>query len=433
MTMKFLAGKHNNAIRKAVSLVASPVALSSDYPVTNVGAGYPNKPFVFSYLMDDSTITADLNELLNGSFEDIFDAHSEPPYWNLYEGSGSTFSRDTTTYDTVLDPTSIASLKYYQNTGWSYADRMVFLIPGKTYTIKCAFKGDGTYGPILRLQNFDSRFYLNSSGTWQAATANVFTSTSSSWTQHTKTFTVEDSDLPFVPVNVRLEPSASAVTTTMYFDNIILFPTVTLCTVIGHNVPSGSTFQLRASTDNFVGSDVNVGSIPVTRDATFLEFSTGNYQYFRLKVGDFRYYHEYPWIGEWGLGAAQTLTTTYQPGPTTNDVMPQVRLAAPSGQIYSTKKSVAPSKNMSLFFRAGASTDPVEALTRLFKCSDWGDEPLIIIPDTSKTPVIHGRVGNIFSLNDKGISDGYYDYGVDIIGDSFPLPLFNSDSVLPVS
>lgn len=193
----------------------------------------------------------------------------------------------------------------------------------------------------------------------------------------------------------------------------------TFASIHGHNVDSGITaLQLRKSTDNFSANDVLVDTFTVVDTAMYVSFNSTSSRYWRLK---FTGTNTDPiWIGEWVLGVSSSLTTNQEYGWSVGVGMPQVRVTNKAGQILATNLSNSYLRELEMEFISNSESDKNEVLA-LHVDSYWGQEPIVIVPDSNDEIVVHGRVSNAwkYKLN-EGVST-IYTYGLTVVEDPLPV------------
>lgn len=73
-------------------------------------------------------------------------------------------------------------------------------------------------------------------------------------------------------------------------------------------------------------------------------------------------------------------------------------------------------------WKTPTEADRDEILEEICQASEWGDEPVIIVPLTTDELVIHGRVGDVFEYSSG--AGPLWRYSMDIGSDAFPVAGF---------
>lgn len=407
--MIYLAGYYANALRRATSFRIPAAGEHPLYPATNLSSGRPSSPFKTTILVNYASMDADINFLLNQGLED-WGVTTLPDDWTKGSGAGSIAQEASIVFEGSYSCKITGAKNIYQD---------VFVLPGKRYQIAAAVRGDGSNAAYVQVRNLDSHNWLTSAGTWQATAASCMIQTPASWDPKSVAFTVEESTaFGHYPCRLRIFCTSNA-GTGVYFDDMHLIPYINFCSIHGHNI--GPTCAVYGSTDNFDTSNDYIGSMTPHQPAFYTTFTEQLYRYWRFQCRPDSL--ELIWIGEWVLGHYNTLGQTMKWGWSVQVRQPQTRVAmSPSGQLYSRREAYRPSRDLVMEFMAETEADRDEVLEQVLEASEWADEPLIIVPDTSDELVVHGRVGETFPYtNDEGPTWGY---GVTVHEDAFPVAGF---------
>jgi len=144
-------------------------------------------------------------------------------------------------------------------------------------------------------------------------------------------------------------------------------------------------------------------------------------RFWRLCIPEADDMGETAWFGEWILGPDETMTREQRWDWRVVYTQPQVRQATGTGQIYSTWLTDRPMPGLELEFMAESEAERDQVFRDVFQAADWGDEPLIIVPDDTKPLVVHGRVGNTWEYPNE--FDDTFTYGLRIDPDPYPTDL----------
>jgi len=98
------------------------------------------------------------------------------------------------------------------------------------------------------------------------------------------------------------------------------------------------------------------------------------------------------YVGEWVLGVKSTLTRGIRSGGLSIGYrMPQRRIASPSGIVLAHNLGEHRVRALQMDFGPINDTALAEQLNDVLGDCDWGEEPLVIVPDSSRNWVILGR------------------------------------------
>ena len=197
---------------------------------------------------------------------------------------------------------------------------------------------------------------------------------------------------------------------------------VDICSMHGHNLDAGITVELRGSTDNFSSSDVLVATMTKASPTFYDTFGSASIRYWRLKfVGTNSVPIE---IGEWVLGARSTLDRPQLVSWSYEELMPQSRQSGANvPQVFAVNLSSLRQRVLDLSFlaRTYAQRDNFRALLTDTK---FGEEPLVIIPDSSDEIIIHGRMPASISWDRvPGPNGGYHRTSFTVEEDPFSVAL----------
>jgi hypothetical protein len=190
---------------------------------------------------------------------------------------------------------------------------------------------------------------------------------------------------------------------------------ITFCSVHFHNIDSGVTaVQLRKSTDNFAANDVLVSAMTVSSPSFFLDFASASTRYVRLKFvgtntgGPIE-------IGKWVVGARSSLTRVQKNDWELGRIQDQVR----NGDSI-INRALYPRRSLALDF-APYTAAQIAEIQALLDSSLWGQEPVVVAPDSSAADVLYGRTAGEWSYRKSTIvGDSLREHRLEIQEDQFP-------------
>jgi hypothetical protein len=404
----YLPGYLGNAHRRATSFTPSPAAHSL-YPASRLGNSFPSRVLKFGSVAADIYVVSDINFLLNPGFETWF---GDPENWFYFSGAGS-ISQETTVVDegsSALKMTGV--IRYYQD---------VEVLTGKKYTYGIALRGDATNYSRLQIQDLDTYKWLSTSNTW--GTSETYCAQENSgvaYVDKTGTFTVDSSDIVYkTKLRIYLYTYAGY----GYADDLYLIPNINFSSVHAHNLPSGAAVSIRASTDNFSSSDVAIDTFTMVQPSFYETFTDQTYRYWKLLI-DTQAVGDIIWIGEWCLGDYFTMGLRPQFELPITLVMPKTAvIMQPSRQYLATPEAYRPSRETVLSFLSESESDLKEMRESILQATEWGKEPLIIVPDINHERVLHARVPtDVFPYT--VIPRPLWRYDLNVSEDAFPVAGF---------
>ncbi len=166
--------------------------------------------------------------------------------------------------------------------------------------------------------------------------------------------------------------------------------TPTIVSIHGHNIDSGVTaIQLRASTDNFSGSDDLVGTF-TKRDPAFYLVCSGSYRYWRIKFvgtntgGPIE-------IGELFFADTATLSLDPRHHMEMTELRRQIRNRTRGGEMSVVNLSDFKEKDVRFYFR-GSFTELEDIRDSLWDATEHGANACVIVPNDSRPEVIFGHL-----------------------------------------
>lgn len=155
----------------------------------------------------------------------------------------------------------------------------------------------------------------------------------------------------------------------------------TFCSVHFHNLDSGITVELRRG----ASGTTLVATMTKATPSFFATFGSASDQHWRLRFVGTNSSAIY--VGKWVLGSHSTLTRSQDLGWDIDYSMENVRI---SGALPPKNMSKYARRALSLNFKPDVESDRDEVLTML-RDSSWGEQPLIIVPDSNDEIVLYGR------------------------------------------
>lgn len=404
MSCIYLAGYEADAVRRATLNASSAHA---DYPASRAGNGDQGKAFRWNAPAANAWLKADLDFILGGGFED-WDVADRPNHWTPDDGAG-TLNEEASIFNEGAKSLNINGVKE------AYQD--VIVIPGKQYQFQAAIRGDATNTARVAIQDLSTLKWMTTSGTWQAAAVDAMTQQPASWTTISRTSTIESPTIRRWNTRLRIFCRSTA-SGDAYFDSVAAWPQVTFASVHAHNIPLGATCKLQYdSTGAFSGSESDVTTFTVYPRSFYDTFTAALIRYWRLLIVEETGLT--PYIGAWSMGQHNTLGQIYNWGHTTSISQPQARVYTPTGRLLSKRRTTEPSRRLQMNFMANVEVNRDEMIEDVFEAADWGDEPLVIVPDTNKGATLQARVEDIFEYETNPMTS--WEYAIVLNEDPYPV------------
>jgi hypothetical protein len=103
-------------------------------------------------------------------------------------------------------------------------------------------------------------------------------------------------------------------------------------------------------------------------------------------------------------------------------IHPQVQTRSADGQLYAVARSYTRRRRLKLDFFGEQESDKDEIRDSILEPSDWGEQSLVIVPDSNDEIVVHGRVTDRWGYRRvAGQSGGFYKYSLIVEEDPFEL------------
>jgi hypothetical protein len=190
------------------------------------------------------------------------------------------------------------------------------------------------------------------------------------------------------------------------------------CSIHFHNIDSGVT-AIKLARD--VSGSTAVVTLTKASPSFFGTFGSASDRYWRLTFEGTNSSAIY--IGEWVLGAAGTLTRSPDFNWQVGYRMPQQRVASPSGLVLAHNLSEQRLRTLTLNYVSLSDSQLNEHLDDMLDDCAWGEEPLVVVPDSNRNWAIHGRPGADFgtTIHPTTDSTGFWRHSMTIEEDPGPL------------
>lgn len=364
----------------------------SNYPLTNIYDGIPGTPWRAGAAASTFRIKVDGNLVGNGGLETWSDATTAGTWTESNTGTGAGVAREGTT---VNSGTYAALFTAGTGTPGASLYQDITVRSGEQISVSVALRGDGTGTMRASLRNLTTGYYLTTSGTWQAASTDFATrSSSASYATTTKTPTVEAYSVTGADTcTLRLTIYINDASRTGYADDCYLWPYVDFASIHGHTLSNKHTVTLERSTDGSAWT--SEGTMTVAPGAFYLAITSASYRYWSIAIADATALTA-PQIGEAVLGQSVSLSQPWR-HPTLaaageGEAWPQVRLVSPGGSVYARRRLDRQTRSRALTWQHTDATTKEQLLDELWRRTLGGTTPVVLIPWDSEAVCLYGRV-----------------------------------------
>jgi hypothetical protein len=389
MAMLFLGGEKFNLVGRATTLSSSPAAevLANPLvdPLVYLGQdNQPSAPVVFSAIQADSYFQVDLSEVLNGGFET-----STLASWTDADVAAGTSTETTTAGEfnsgaKALECTGTSG----SDVGRRYQD--IRVRAGELRKLHVFIRAASGTGDVY-LQNLSTGKYLQSGLTWSTSRNPVLTHNTSTYTEKTATYQVESLDAcqaDLVYLRLYLESSVGAAN--VQFDDVADYGGVNFGSVHGHNIDQAVTMTLVSDDNSGFSSGTTRATFTVKRGAFFSSFATIYERYWRLKFGGQNLVSA-PYVGEWVLGQATSMSIGARYGSSIESIFPQLRHQTAGGEQWRFNITSDAVRRFSLSLSLlTTSAGWLQGRDEFWRRTGGGLWPAVIVPIDTEPDVFYG-------------------------------------------
>ena len=395
MTMRILTGRKFNLFERGIATVSLEHAQLGR---TRLYDGRPSRAWRSTSLAADQVLRVDGNLITDGvsdfgGFETW--ASGSPAGWTE-ENTGT----GAVTEEAAIFNSGAKSAKFTAGTGTASIYRDIVVKAGEILNVQSALRGDGTGIVRLRLYNTLTHKYYDgvATNTWVTAVSDVRTQQAASWSTETETITVESHALCQSDL-VTLRLTVLSLTTggpSAYADDVYIWPRINFASIHGHNIDPGQLVTLRSSTDNWVGSNTQEGTAVPTVPTFYMLQAAGNQdrRYWGIQLHGAP--SVIPEIGELVIGYAQQPTQQYENPLEASSRWDRQASITPGGEVHTHKRSKWPIRSRVFHYNFWTQA-AYDNARELFHLRPEGDAyPVVVVPDTTRPEVIHGRLRSTF-------------------------------------
>jgi hypothetical protein len=382
MAFLLLSGPYLNHLTRTASAPAMDPAALTLFPSTNLHDNLSVKAGMFSQASSSSTFTADLN-LLRGNF----DAQADVDAWSML-GVGAKALLGSTGYSGA----NALTLTLGGGASEVVAIKDVTVRAGEELNWFAAAK-DGSSPASVQLRNRQTGLWLNGlTGLWTASTSvYLVQSTDSNWNTGSGHFNVESlsilkRDTTLLRFYLRATDSSTV------FDQIELWPSVTWCSVHGHNIPPFVIPTLEYSADG--GSWTPQGTMDLVRDSFYEALSSAQrFRYWRILFDGVPDTTSLMYMGEVVLGQHYQIQHNPSYGGSMSWHDRQTRLDGDLGDEFIYLHNQQPQRKVTMSFVFPGLAQYTQFKDEIFRGSRGGGNLICVAPtEYDTTAVVLGRI-----------------------------------------
>lgn len=377
MAFLLLSGPYLNHLTRTASAPAMNPAALTLFPSTNLHDNLSVKAGMFSQASSSSTLTGDLNLLL-GDFE----TQAAVDSWSLL-GVGTKTLLGSSGYS-GSDAIKLAKVGGASD---AIAIKDVTVRAGEELNWFAAVK-DGGSPATVQLRNRQTGLWLNGqNGLWTTSSSvYLVRSTDGSWNTGGGYFNVEALSV-IIRDTTLLRVYLHATDSSSVFDQIELWPSVTWCSVHGHNIPPFVIPTLQYSADG--SSWTQKAQMTLVRDSFYEAFTTPErFRYWRILFDGVPDTASLMYMGEVVLGQHYEIQHNPSYGGSMSWQDRQTRLDGDLGDEFIYLHNQQPQRKLTMSFVFPGLTQYTEFKDEIFRGSRGGANQICVAPTEYDTSVV---------------------------------------------
>ena len=397
LTLFAQADNYGNILERPNTVLTASQTPSSLFPLSRAADGQPDQVFIFPAVAANDYIQADINQVLNESFE-TWTLSTVPDDWVAAITNDGTVTEHTGVHINL----GTSGLQLDNGaTGTAEVHQDVIMRSGEEFRLDLFARTDNAADVAeIEIQNLETGNYSNSGGTWQAGQTNVRTEASTVLTQVLATRTVEAFSVTrrhLTTLRIRLHMDASAANTTHNYDDVLIFPGVNFASVHGHNIDPKMTVELHSDTEPAFGSPTDHGDFTVSVPTFFLKIATMQFErHWRVPqfTGTQSTVTGALEVGLCFLGQVISLLgAPSQPGLEIAEILPQERAESRlSAKQWRLRHAKHEQRVVQLQFENLTDARETEFRDEVLKRTEYGVQPMVMVIQSDEADkCIHGR------------------------------------------
>lgn len=402
----------NKAAHERAVITPVPVA-DSIFPASRLYDGRLDLAFLFGSTTTPYDISVVLDRILGGDFEGTW-VNDTPPEWekNILGGN------PTITEENTIVQSGTKAVHYSGDSTDDAANliQKFSAKAGELLVITGGMRGDGGSNPArARVINRTTGKYLTFPGaTWTSTPTILFSETGTSYVTKSMSFFVED----YVTTqkwNHEIELQLEGVNIAdLYWDDWFIFPGVDLFAIFGHNINPPWGASIRSTT-------TEIDTFTIKQTAFYKKIAPDAKREWIIRLTPPVDATNFPpKITELFIGFSSSMPFSTggkdaigSRNLVINETWPQVKVQGLHGRLGSFLLADHPSANLPMTF-----IGTLDAL-KGFKNNIWiptrgGDEPVLIIPNSSEPNVYYGNIQEVLPIRDIG--GGNFEWNTELEG-----------------
>ena len=381
----YVTGPVYNDIARSWAVIANGLGGSSKYPLSNICDGDTTNPGMFSDASANPVIPIDKNLIANGDMT-LNDGSGNLTWWDV---SG------TVAYNATDGPTGGPAAVF--TGGGSLlsdaGDGTIHFRPGETCDIEAQLYGDGTNPMLVTVQNALDLTYLNSSGVWQTAAANVFSQTAATWASFTLQFSLPSyvaeawPILGYLPLIITVHTVGDGRAT-----NVFCWPYTNLASFHFYDQQPQLSVLLQRGGTGYTPSYSTYATLAPVRPAFFWVTPSGllNDRWLQIKLAGTPSIA--PWFGEIVLSQYREAVTAFNFGGTVTRLLDQVRSMPAFGAQRARAVAELERRTWKAKFSDLSQAGLDDHIENLMRQSGYGQYPVVWIPQDDAPIVLHAQL-----------------------------------------
>lgn len=199
------------------------------------------------------------------------------------------------------------------------------------------------------------------------------------------------------------------------------------CVITGHNMPFRGPDLVNDDIDIYSNLTTLEASIEVQNNVSqylptyWANWSATSDQDWRIEFSWSGTPDSYACLGNWWLGVYSTLDRNLNYGWSISYDTPRDNIESTVGHKYHTKATTNSRRKLTMNFTGTQWSDFDDIIENICVASDWGKEPIVIVPDDSNPDArhvaIYGRIVEAVGFKADAPSHGNYGYRLTVLED----------------
>jgi len=399
----FVAGHHRNAcVRAQVVTATSENAL---YPKSNLQNGFPWKPFRFNTAGVDLEVKFDANLLTvaETGFETYSTGAAPGGRWSTLAGTPTV----------ELAPAAGHGANSLQlNAAGESSGIDLELAAGRNYGINFSLYANGGEFIDVYVLNLETGKYRTSSS-WTTTKTALQTHSAASWSNYILNILAEPLTWGYIggAARHRIFAEKRSGTATAFIDDVQVFPYCSFASMHNYSeIPDGLSVLVQSSPDDSTWT--TRGTLAAGRRfRNYISFTVQVQRYWKFLISGTTLF--IPSIGQTVLAEAITFITKPSWGMVTARKMPKL-----GRDDLPLSLAASPRYRFEMSWESKYSAYQ-QIADEMLGASNFGDEPILIIPDVVDLEVVYGRGARLSSIDARSIPIDTWEYSLTLEDDAY--------------